>query len=44
MIFCQCINCGRDVWGNYELKNGLCPSCQEEEFEEEDFEEEDFEN
>jgi hypothetical protein len=25
----QCCNCGHNGWTIYELKEGLCPSCQE---------------
>lgn len=40
MELLQCMNCGRGGWTIHELKQGLCPSCQEEEnyFNEDDFE------
>ena len=39
----QCMECGSDGWKIYELKNGLCPSCQDEEayFNDEDYFDED---
>ncbi len=27
----QCYNCGHGGWTKLELKNGLCPSCREDE-------------
>jgi len=26
----QCMECGADAFTKYELKNGLCPTCQDE--------------
>jgi DNA-directed RNA polymerase subunit RPC12/RpoP len=26
----QCTNCGHGGWSKYELEQGLCPGCQEE--------------
>jgi len=38
MDLMQCMNCGHGGWNSHELKEGLCPSCYEDE--NEDFEDE----
>ena len=35
----QCMNCGHGGWNSHELKQGLCPSCYEDE---NDCDEDDF--
>jgi hypothetical protein len=32
----DCPNCGRGPWTIYEIENGLCPFCQEEESDEDE--------
>jgi hypothetical protein len=40
----DCPTCGRGGWTTYEIEDGLCPCCQQEEFEtEEEWEEEEWE-
>ena len=39
----DCPTCGRGGWTTYEIEDGLCPCCQQEEWEEEEWEEEEWE-
>jgi Zn finger protein HypA/HybF involved in hydrogenase expression len=41
-LLMQCMNCGHGGWTDHELKQGLCPGCQEED--ENDYDEEYYES